>query len=66
MSTLVSDSIEVAHVHHPHSVLFIGFKSLVDLIIVDILDIDIILGMTKLYKYHNVLNYNAKTVTLAL
>lgn len=37
-----------------------------DLIILDILDFEIILGMTWLSVYHLILNYNAKTMALEM
>lgn len=37
---------------------------LIDLIIVDMLDLDVMLGMPWLPLYHVVLNYNAKTMDL--
>lgn len=43
-----------------------GFQTLVDLVILDMLDLDIILGMTSLSPYYVMLNYNAKNVTLSM
>lgn len=43
-----------------------GFHTLVDLVILDMLDFDVILGMIWLSSYYVVLNYNAKTVTLEI
>ena len=43
-----------------------GYNTWVDLIILGMVDFDVILGMDWLSPYHVVLDYNAKTVTLAM
>lgn len=65
-STPIGDSVVVTHVYHVCSVLFKGSRTWIDLISLDMLDFDIILGMTWLSPYHVVLNYNAKTLTLEI
>lgn len=58
MSTSVGDYVVVTHVYHAYSILFMGFQTQVDLIVLDILD------MTQLSRYYAILNFNAKTMTL--
>jgi len=43
-----------------------GYETLVDLIILGMVNFDVILGMDWLSPYHVVLDCNAKTVTLAM
>ena len=43
-----------------------GYDTWVDLIILEMVDFDVILGMDCLSPYHTVLDCNAKTVTLAM
>lgn len=64
MSTLIRDSIIIIHIYHVCSILFMGFQTQVDLIILDMIDFNIILRMTWVSPYHAILNYNAKTMTL--
>lgn len=45
---------------------FSGFPNLDGFDILDILDFEIILGMTWLSVYHLILNYNAKTMALEM
>lgn len=66
VSTLVRDSVVLNQVYYTFSIVFKGFQSWVDLIIIDILDLDIILYITWLSLYYVILRYNAKTVTLEM
>ncbi|XP_070046593.1 uncharacterized protein [Nicotiana tomentosiformis] len=64
MSTLVGDSIVVYHVS---CVVSIGsLETSVDLLLLDMIDFDVILGMDWLSPYHAILGCHAKTVTLAM
>lgn len=64
MSTPVGEFVIVTHVYHSCPVLFMCFKTCVYLIILDMLDFDVILGMTWSSPCHGVINLYAKTVTL--
>ena len=46
--------------------IFIGRETLVDLLVLDMIEFDVILGMDWLSSYHTVLDCFAKIVTLAL
>lgn len=54
------------HVHFSCYVLFIDVHTWVDLIILDMLDFDVILGITYLSLYHAILKFNVKIVTLEM
>ncbi|XP_070017845.1 uncharacterized protein [Nicotiana sylvestris] len=43
-----------------------GLETQVDLLLLDMVDFDVILGMDWLSPYHTILDYHAKNVTLAL
>lgn len=45
---------------------FMGHKTWANLVILDIVDFDIILGMSWWSPYHAILDYHAKTVTIAM
>ena len=66
VSTLVGYSIVVDRVHRSCIVVFGGLETRVDLLLLDMVDFDVILGMDWLYPYHAILDCHAKTVTLAL
>lgn len=51
--------------HRSNVVTFVNRETLVDLIIIDILDFDIIFGMDSLASYHAILECYTKAVTLA-
>lgn len=44
--TLIGESVMVTHVCHSCPVLFVSFQTWIDLIILDMLDFDVIMGMT--------------------
>lgn len=46
VSSLVGDFVIVATVYHSYEVTFMGYKILVDLVILDMVEFDIILGMS--------------------
>ncbi|XP_070009814.1 uncharacterized protein [Nicotiana sylvestris] len=66
VSTLVGDSIVVDRVHRSCVVVFRGFETRVDLLLLDMVEFDVILGIDWLSPYHAILDCHAKTVTLAL
>ncbi|XP_070013671.1 uncharacterized protein [Nicotiana sylvestris] len=66
VSTPIGDSIVVDHVYHSCMVIIGGLETSIDLLLLDMLDFDVILGMDWLSPYHAILDYHAKTVTLAL
>ncbi|WMV40989.1 hypothetical protein MTR67_034374 [Solanum verrucosum] len=66
VSTLVGESGIVTHVYHACPILFMGLKTWADLVILDMTNFNIILGMTWLSPYYVVLNCNTKSVTLEI
>ncbi|XP_059306316.1 uncharacterized protein LOC132057727 [Lycium ferocissimum] len=66
VSTPVGDSVIVDRVYRSCLVTFMGYDTWVDLMILDMVDFDIILGMSWLSPYHAILDCHAKTVTLAM
>ncbi|KAF3660362.1 hypothetical protein FXO38_12183 [Capsicum annuum] len=64
VSTLVGDSLVMDREYR--SCVVVGHKILVDLLVLDMVDFDVILGMNWLDLSHAVLNYYVRTVTLAL
>ncbi|XP_070020749.1 uncharacterized protein [Nicotiana sylvestris] len=66
VSTLVGDSMVVDRIYRSCMVTFYGFKTSVDLLLLDMIDFEIILGMDWLSTYHSVIDCHAKTITLAM
>ncbi|XP_070046815.1 uncharacterized protein [Nicotiana tomentosiformis] len=66
VSTLVRDSIVVDRVYRPRIVTIGGYENRVNLFLLNMVDFDAILGMDRLLCYHAILDYHAKTVTLAM
>lgn len=60
VSTLIGEFVAVNHVYCPYPILFMSFQSWVDLVIFDMLDFNVILGMMGLSPYHSILNNNVK------
>ncbi|XP_070031485.1 uncharacterized protein [Nicotiana tomentosiformis] len=65
-STPVGDSIVVDQIYRSCVVTFCGYETRADLLLLDMTDFKILLGMDWLSLYHVVLNCHAKTVTLAI
>lgn len=51
VSTHVGDSVSVDKVHYSCSIMFIGYQTQANLVILDMVDFDNILGMSWLYSY---------------
>ncbi|XP_070018226.1 uncharacterized protein [Nicotiana sylvestris] len=66
VSTHVGDSIDVDRIYQSCVVTFYGFETRVDLILLDMIDFKVILGIDWLSLCHTVLNCHAKTVTLVM
>ncbi|XP_070002208.1 uncharacterized protein [Nicotiana sylvestris] len=66
VSTRVGDSIMVDHVYHSCVVVIGGLETSIDLLLLDMVDFDVILGMDWMSPYHDILGFHAKTMTLAL
>ena len=65
VSTPVGESVIVEKVYRSCLVTFVGSNTHVDLVILEMVDFDVILGMTWLSPNFAILDCNAKTVTLA-
>ena len=65
VSTLVGESAIVEKVYRSCLVTFVGSNTHVDLVILEMVDFDVILGMTWLSPNFAILDCNAKVVTLA-
>ncbi|XP_070029926.1 uncharacterized protein [Nicotiana sylvestris] len=66
VSTHVGDYVVVDRIYRSCVVIFCGFKTREDLLLLDMTDFKVILGMDWLYPYHAVLDFHVKTVTLAM
>ncbi|XP_070040356.1 uncharacterized protein [Nicotiana tomentosiformis] len=66
VSTPMRHVIVVDHVYRSCVVIIGGLETRVDLILLDMVDFDVILGMDWLSPYHAILDCHAKTVTLVL
>ena len=65
VSTTVGESVIVEKVYRSCLVTFVGSNTYVDLIILEMVDFDVILGMTWLSPNFALLDCNAKIMTLA-
>ncbi|XP_070005343.1 uncharacterized protein [Nicotiana sylvestris] len=66
VSTLVGDSGVMDWIYRSCVVTFCGFETRADLMLLDIIDFEVILGMDRLSPYHVVLDCHVKTVNLAM
>ncbi|XP_070041200.1 uncharacterized protein [Nicotiana tomentosiformis] len=66
VSTPVGDSIMVGRVYHACLVTIRIYETRVELLLLDMVDFDVILGIDWLSPYHAIFDYHAKTVTLSI
>ncbi|XP_070036377.1 uncharacterized protein [Nicotiana tomentosiformis] len=66
VSTHVGDSLVMDRVNQSCLVVLSGFETRADLLLLSMVDFDIILGMDWLSFHYVVLDYHAKTVTMAM
>ncbi|XP_070032512.1 uncharacterized protein [Nicotiana tomentosiformis] len=66
VSTPVGDSVIVDQIYRSYIITFYGYKTRADLLLLDLTDFEIILGMDWVSPYHAILDCHAKTVTLAI
>ncbi|XP_070035737.1 uncharacterized protein [Nicotiana tomentosiformis] len=64
--TPVGDSVMVYHVYRSCVVTIESLKTSVDILLLDMVDLYVILGMDWLSPYHVILDCHAKTMTLAM
>ncbi|XP_070007886.1 uncharacterized protein [Nicotiana sylvestris] len=65
-STLVGDSVVMDPIYRSCIVIFYCYKTREDLMLLDMTDFEVILGMDWLSPYYVILDFHAKTVTLAM
>ncbi|XP_070036770.1 uncharacterized protein [Nicotiana tomentosiformis] len=66
VSIPVGDSIVVYRVYRSSVVTINGYDTIVDRLLLDLVDFDVIINMNWLSLYHSILDCHAKTVTLAM
>ncbi|XP_070023033.1 uncharacterized protein [Nicotiana sylvestris] len=66
VSTPVGDLLVIDRVYRSCVVSIGSYETSVDLLLLDMVDFDVILGMDWLSPYYAILDYHAKTVTLAM
>ncbi|XP_070013716.1 uncharacterized protein [Nicotiana sylvestris] len=66
VSTPVGDSVVVDRIYRSCVVIFCGFETRTDLLLLDMINFEVILGMYWLFPYHTVLDCHAKTISLAM
>ncbi|XP_070026526.1 uncharacterized protein [Nicotiana sylvestris] len=66
VSTLMGDFVVVDQIYRFCVVTFCGFETRADLLLLDMIDFDVILGMDWLSPYHAILDCHAKTVSLVM
>ncbi|XP_070050745.1 uncharacterized protein [Nicotiana tomentosiformis] len=66
VSTLVGDFVIMDRVYRSCVVTLYGYETRADLLLLDMVDFEVILGMDWLPPYHAILDCHAKTVTLSM
>ncbi|XP_070050234.1 uncharacterized protein [Nicotiana tomentosiformis] len=66
VSTPVGDYVVVDRIYRSCIVTFCGYETRADLLLLDMTDFEVILGMDWLSPYHAILDFHAKVVTLAM
>ncbi|XP_070056431.1 uncharacterized protein [Nicotiana tomentosiformis] len=66
VSTPMGDYVAVDRIYRSCVVTFYGYETREDLLLLDMIDFEVILGMDWLSPYHDILDCHAKTVTLAM
>lgn len=64
--TSFGDSVIIDRVCYAFLITFMGYKTWVDIAILDMVDFDVILMMSWLSTYHAISNFRDKTVILAM
>ncbi|XP_070057493.1 uncharacterized protein [Nicotiana tomentosiformis] len=64
VSTHMGDSMVVDRIYRSCVVTFCGYETRADLLLLDMTDFEVILGMDWLSPYHAILDFHVKTVTL--
>lgn len=65
VSSLIGESLVMNWLYRGCVVTFMGKDTLVDLILLNMVNFDVILGRDWLLPYHVILEYHAKTVTIS-
>lgn len=63
---MVEELVIVTYVYWACSIFFMGFQTWADLVILDMTDFNVILGMTWLSLYNTMLNFHAKAIALEI
>ncbi|XP_070020497.1 uncharacterized protein [Nicotiana sylvestris] len=66
VSMPVGDSVIVDQIYRSYIVTFRGYETRADLLLLDMTDFEVSLGMDWLSPYHTILDFHAKTVTLVM
>ena len=66
VSTPVGDSVVVDSVYPACAISFMRYSTWADLMILDMVDFDIIVGMSWLSLHYAILDFHSKTVTLSM
>ncbi|XP_070034384.1 uncharacterized protein [Nicotiana tomentosiformis] len=66
VSTLVGDYVVVNQIYRSCVVTFYGYKTRADLLLLDMTNLEVILGMDWLSPYYSILDFHSKTVTFAM
>ncbi|XP_070034748.1 uncharacterized protein [Nicotiana tomentosiformis] len=66
VSTVVGDSVVMDRIYQSCIVTFYGYETRADLLLLDITNCEVILGMDWFSSYHAIIDYHSKTVTLEM